>query len=225
MKNGKILIVTATLGLLLVVACSSMFNENNNDISNFIFIESTTYEAENTIEEDSERMCKRLEMLKVQDELAIGPVYAKFMQIRKHKVELSSYIMSLRGDLIAEADGISSFKGDTLSLRLIKNPGDISSVSKIMIGDGKNGATTQLMNRFIQLEKAINVLPAYSSGRKAHVIDETVFQWQTGRNENWETMLFKGRSLIETLIVLDQLHLRLIVMENEALHSYFDKAQ
>lgn len=226
MKNRKPFIIAGAIAFVVIVLLSSMLIKKANDHSNLEYVDGLTNETVSGIAKDNDRMYRRLELMKMQDEKTVARIYAQFFRVKKMNEDLKKYITKLRGELIARSEGIKPQVGDTLRFALIKNPDDVSSVNNLMLGSGTNGAAIQLKAKFIQLEEEINQLPAYAEqGRKAHVLCEECLQMRTGSKESWEEITFRDRKLIEALLTLDAICLKLTMLENEAVHSYIDEVK
>jgi len=151
----------------------------------------------------------------------------QLVELKNEATKLCTLIDSIRLKLVMAADQIDkqTAKQLTLNVELINNKSDLSAVNNLMIGENNNGLA-YLLSKSINSYREITLKNSSLSPNLRESItkflDTSVIK--TDKEDiSWEIFNFKDNSVISSIAVLNDIQMRVRMVESQAIQHYISQ--
>lgn len=134
--------------------------------------------------------------------------YRQALEIQNQADDLSSFIHSLKTQLIAATEGLPEEVADTISLALLEKKDDYTVPTQILIGaseDGSAGASAALRQRIESFRDHCYQVLQEVGQEGVQLGLATQYEIRNGVNYNWEMSHFYNTPLAASLTMLSQI--------------------
>jgi hypothetical protein len=213
---------------LVVVLFSFGKSDSQNDVGFFSRRESEVNNSFSNLYSSNWKLLELIEIKSKNDSSNMDSIINLAKRIDKHKSELTSFLQQQRGKIIADIDGISSFQGDTLSIRLIQNPLDKKKTKTFLFGNGIADSSSclahQIALKLSEFEREANSMIALSY-RSSELIRLPGFMYDFSSDKfvQWEQYKFQNNTLAETIVTFKEVEMSCLIAENRALEALLKK--
>lgn len=214
MSGGKQTPRQKMIGMMyLVLTALLALNISKEIINAFITIDSGLVTTNENFAAKNNMTYMAFEKAKQNDEVKVKPIWEKAMLAKKKSEAMCSFIIQIRGEMVAASAGVDKKIGDTLSLTLLEKPDDYDSPTTFMIGSDPALVTGKAKDLKAELTKYFEemtklVPPKEQSAFKARIqpsIPADVYSHEHEKKISWEWYNFYHAPIVACIAQLDRI--------------------